>query len=137
MRIVKRKPILLRFNKLYKIVETGCWEWQKSLMSDGYGQFFISTEKKCAAAHIVSYKLFIGEIEKGLLVCHKCDNRKCVNPFHLFKGTYMDNTMDAQIKGRIPTSMCPSERRYAKGCRCEPCVSLRRISKKLWRDSRK
>jgi len=44
--------------------------------------------------------LMFGPISKDILVCHKCDNRKCINPAHLFLGTNQDNMIDMSIKGR-------------------------------------
>lgn len=104
---------------------TGCWEWQKSFGDRGrYGRFYF--HGRAMSSHKFAYITYIGEIELPLEVCHKCDNTKCCNPFHLFKGTHTENLHDAQRKGRLPISKCPSLQRYALGCRCDECVELYR-----------
>ena len=88
-----------------------CWEWQGATTSSGYGN--LSWRGKHAQAHRVAYYLAKGGIaldtgyrvlgrarQYKKFVLHKCDNRKCCNPKHLFLGSLRANMLDAYAKGR-------------------------------------
>ena len=95
-----REDLFTRLITNYKIDPlTDCWEWQLSKNKLGYG--FIRDEQKMRTTHRVSYELHNNTtIPKNLCVCHSCDNRKCINPKHLWLGTRQDNTRDMIRKGR-------------------------------------
>jgi HNH endonuclease len=75
-----------------------CWLWTGAFRRNGYGAFKL--DGHVVATHRLSYELGHGAIAEGLLVLHTCDIRACVNPKHLFLGSYLDNTLDAMKKGR-------------------------------------
>lgn len=79
---------------------SGCWLWTAGVDSSGYGTFIY--DGRTLGAHRVSFMLHRGVIPGGLLVCHTCDVRVCVNPNHLFLGTIQDNIDDRDRKGRHP-----------------------------------
>ena len=83
----------------------GCWEWS-GYFSEGYGQLCVGPKggRIRFGAHRLSWEIHFGEIPAGLLVCHRCDTRSCVNPAHLFLGTCQDNNHDMWLKGRGPAS---------------------------------
>lgn len=74
-----------------------CWEWLGSVNGE-YGKFSLGS--KYIPSHRIAYELKYGEISNDMLVCHKCDNPLCCNPFHLFLGTHKDNMVDMVAKGR-------------------------------------
>lgn len=85
-----------------------CWEWTGARNTSGYGAFQIGPKGMNASR--ASYMLHIGGIPNGMHVCHKCDNRGCVNPNHLFLGTHKDNMADMKRKNRQKTPRLSGER---------------------------
>jgi hypothetical protein len=117
-----------------------CWEWKAAKAPNGYGRFGMGS--KVIQAHRVAWELIYGSIPDKLYVLHSCDNRGCMNPSHLFLGTYKDNMQDCSRKGRLwqnKVTHCPQGhpydetntkwydgRRYCRQCpkeRNKPCLA--------------
>ncbi|MBN2591610.1 MAG: HNH endonuclease [Sedimentisphaerales bacterium] len=77
-----------------------CWLWKAGLFSNGYGQFRVRNKK--IKAHRFAYEIANGKILPNIIVCHSCDNPKCVNPKHLFLSTHKGNALDREFKKRHP-----------------------------------
>lgn len=88
---------IYRFYK--KVSKTDkCWTWIGKKNRDGYGYMNVGGRK--ITAHRLSFYINNNQDPNGFLVCHKCDNRECVNPQHLFLGSNSDNMQDCSKKGR-------------------------------------
>lgn len=96
----------VRMRRATLVTATECWEWQLTKDRVGYGRLMVrmgSRDKfRSMSAHRYAYEVFVGEIPEGMNVLHKCDNRACCNPSHLFIGTQQDNMRDMYAKGRGP-----------------------------------
>ena len=76
-----------------------CWECQGVAGKDGYVSIWVGNNQ--VRAHRVAYSLFCGKIHHTKSVLHACDNKRCINPSHLFLGTQRDNVHDCMKKGRF------------------------------------
>lgn len=93
------KPLWIRFHEKFTVnPESDCWEWTGSVNNIGYGN--ISYGNRHWKSHRAAWILYKGPISDGMHVLHKCDNRRCVNPDHLFLGSHTENVRDMYRKGR-------------------------------------
>jgi hypothetical protein len=72
--------------------DTNCWLWQGAISGNNYG--IMRADGIASSVHRLSWEAHNGLIPVGLSVLHKCDNKKCINPDHLYLGTHLDNSRD-------------------------------------------
>lgn len=106
-----------RIQRSVQVDRNGCWNWSLGKDRIGYGRLKVSMGTREAfrftSAHRYAYELWRGVIPDGLCVLHRCDNRACCNPEHLFLGTQQDNMRDMHAKNRGPVGY----RRDPESCR--------------------
>lgn len=96
-----------------------CWIWTRSLSTDGYGGVRFAAHRW--RAHRLAYTLTFGTIPHGKWVLHRCFNRRCINPDHLYIGTVVENNNDTVKAGRhhcakmTPAQIIRIRKTYRKG----------------------
>jgi hypothetical protein len=79
---------------------SGCMIWQGKPDHEGYGRVGMRPRGK-QLAHRFAWTVRNGPIPDGAIVCHRCDERRCVNPDHLFLGTHAINGADRKAKMKV------------------------------------
>jgi len=129
------------WERVYLLGEDDCWPWLGSFNRQGYGHLMV--KGSMVSAHRLSWQMIFGNPPKNKpCILHRCDNPTCVNPKHLYAGTYSENAVDCVRRGRHPNknkTHCPQGHAYdeentyitPKGHRaCKECV---RESGRRWR----
>lgn len=110
----RRRPRLIDNPKEFLLAriskdDGGCWNWTGYVHHRSYALISVERGRRKIAAHRLSYEVFIGQVRSGMFVCHRCDNKRCINPEHLFLGTHADNMRDMSRKGRARGAVRPGE----------------------------
>ena len=120
-----------RFNK--KIIKdiSGCWLWIGSRLITGYGQLGPNKTGE-RYAHRVSYVMANGPIPDGKTINHKCDERSCVNPNHLYLGTHKENNRDTYARTGSKRAKSPHfdgvQIKYIRGLRNQLGLPLKKLA---------
>lgn len=112
----------------FKFGPRSCWVWIGARNDDGYGRVQMPAAGRFKpfklAAHRLAWVLNRGPIPNELYVLHRCDNRGCINPGHLFLGTQADNMLDMARKGRGHGYHEPASTSVRRAIRADPRPNL-------------
>lgn len=95
--MLPKKTLQERLTAFVRVDPDGCWKFNGAILRNGYGLISDGNGNEIMA-HRAAWTMFRGPIPDGLLVCHTCDHRYCINPDHLFLGTQKDNMRDMRSK---------------------------------------
>lgn len=71
--------------------EGGCWEWQGTIVANGYGRFEVDGVPYFAHRIMAAVVAGVDDIPPGIEPDHVCRNKRCVNPTHLELVTFSEN----------------------------------------------
>lgn len=81
--------------------DTGCWNWTKCKNRGGYAQGSYAGKRMAMSRIVAVLYLGLDHRDTKTMALHRCDNRLCVNPKHIFLGSALDNLTDCIKKGRM------------------------------------
>jgi hypothetical protein len=98
-----------------------CWEWTGNIGPIGYGHAWSQDDQRNTTAHRVAWQILFGDIPDDIEIGHRCENRNCVNPAHLYLTTHKENVREAVYREKylypntISEGMIASAQRQARG----------------------
>lgn len=107
----------------------GCWNWNAGRYHFGHGMFWLNGKNRVASRVMAAHCLGVCEVPRDVLVCHHCDNPPCVNPEHLFLGSYGDNAADRERKNRSNRSS--GESHHCAKLTLDNVIAIRRHGKTM------
>jgi hypothetical protein len=105
------------FTKMGKVdLKTGCWNWTGGKNSYGYGYLYYK-QISMRVARLSAYLYLNFDLKSENFICHKCNNKACFNPEHLYVGTNSTNQYDTVAAGNHHNAVkthCPDGHEYTK-----------------------